>query len=236
MNRLTLLLTLISAVAQAQVQTVLVIRGLDRPVTLQAGKEEDGYREALKRCESVPAAAEPFRCKADVLRALAGFYSKRSDTAKAEEVLKERLDVLTPHQIPGKAPDLDVGIALFDLQSAYEVESLKNAAAEPAGQEYFEKARSFYEKCIEGFPELQPRCDHDLADAEGLHGAVLYLKMRYDEAAPFSKAVVDRPEGIVRKEVLDSALKTYAAILVTRGRFAEAQVLVDRVKRLEASQ
>jgi hypothetical protein len=156
------------------------------------------------------------------------------DRVKAEAVYKERLDILVANQKAGTRPDLDIGIALFELQSELSdpIDTLKDAD-ETA---YMEQARRFYEQCKAGFPDLRSICDRRLADVEGLHGSLLTLKKRFDEAIPFLKAVTDRPDSGVRKEVLTGALKGYATILILQGRAAEAVPFVQRAQRLETVQ
>jgi hypothetical protein len=83
---------------------------------------------------------------------------------------------------------------------------------------------------------MKALCDHRLADVEGLHGSLLLLKKRNDEAAPFLKAVTDRPDSGVRKVVMTAALKGYPTILISQGRIADAKVLVERVQKLESGQ
>jgi hypothetical protein len=124
---------------------------------------------------------------------------------------------------------------LFDLQSTIELSTLTNAR-EGEGLESFEKARAFYETCKAEFPDMKAVCDRRLADVEGLHGSVLLLKKRNDEAAPFLKAVTDRPDSGVREEVMTAALKGYATILISQGRTADAKVIVERVRQLESGQ
>jgi hypothetical protein len=46
-----------------------------------------------------------------------------------------------------------------------------------------ERARTFYEQCKTGFPDLYDVCDIRLADVEGVHGAALAVKKHFDEDA-----------------------------------------------------
>jgi hypothetical protein len=45
-----------------------------------------------------------------------------ADPARAEMIFKERIAILTSHERPGGRPDLDLGIALFDLQITLKVQ------------------------------------------------------------------------------------------------------------------
>ena len=115
------------------------------------------------------------------------------DHTNAESVYKERLAILLAHQEPSGRPDLDIGIALFDLQSVLDAANLSSEARDAEALSYVERARSFYEQCKERFPDLVKTCDRRLADVEGTHGTVLALKKHFDEALPFLKSVTDRP-------------------------------------------
>lgn len=189
---------------------------------------EEKLNAALRECDALPPSL--FRIKTDLLRDLGGVYSKEKRIDKAESVYKLRLDALTAQQKDGQTPDLDIGFALFDLQSVYEV-----TARAPEAQAYFERARTFYEDCKAGFPGLRARCDHYLADAEALHGSVLFLQKRFDAAIPFLQAVVAREDSQVRPEVMTAALTAYAQILISRGDTAAAQPLIARVMQIRAA-
>lgn len=199
----------------------------------QSAEAENGYKAAIAQCDLLPPAW--YHCKADVLRSLGVFYGRSKDNSKEEATYKERLDILVSNQKdPVKFPDLEIGNTLFDLQSLIEAGNLTNADREADGLSYVKQAQQFYEhgKTIEG---LQKTCDRRLADVDGLHGSVLLLKQRFDEAERFLKAVVARTDSGVRKEVLTAALKGYATILIKQGKTSEAQELMQRVQRLEAS-
>lgn len=148
--------------------------------------------------------------------------------------MEERLRLLRSFVRQEQSPDLDIGIALFDLQSVLEGSSTQNPGYEREGEEYFKQSKRFYDSCKAGFPALAALCDRRLADAEGLHGSVLYLKKRYAQAVPFLRAVIDRPDTGVRREVLTAALKAYAMILISSGKYQDARPFAERAQRLEA--
>ena len=95
-----------------------------------------------------------------------------------------------------------------------------------------ERARRFFEQC-KAFPETRNICDRRQADVEGLHGSLLVLKRRLDEAAPFLQAVIDRRDSSVRKEIMISALKSRAITLTLQGNPAEAQKFIQREEELQ---
>jgi hypothetical protein len=169
-----------------------------------------------------------------VLETLGRFYAHLKDRERTETVYKERLKILVAHQKAGARPDLEIGSTLFELQG---VTSYENDTSRDADETaYMEQARRFYEQCKAGFPDLRNKCDRGLADVEGLHGSLLTLKRRLDEAAPFLQAVIDRPDSGVRKEIMIGALKGHATALILQGRADEAQEFMQRAKRLEESQ
>jgi tetratricopeptide (TPR) repeat protein len=170
-----------------------------------------------------------FHVKADLLRDLSDVYSKEKRNDKAESAYRLRLEILTAHQ-KVEAPDLNMGSALFDLQSLYEATSRDSEA-----QDYFERTRDFYERCKNGFPDLRARCDRFLADAEGLRGSGLFLQKRFDEAVPLLQAVIARADVGVRPEVLHAALSAYAQILLSQGDTASARPFIERALRISAA-
>lgn len=194
---------------------------------------EEAYKEAIVQCDLLP--PDKYDCKTDVLWKLGRLHEHLRDLSKAEAIYKERLEILLSHQKAGARPDLDVGQALYDLQELLEAGNLTTTEREEDALSYMERARSFYEKCKAEYPDMRPVCDFRLAYVEGLHGAVLLVKKRYDEAAPFLKAVTDRPDWGARKEVLTAALRGYATILIRRDKTAEAQEFIQRAQRLDAS-
>jgi tetratricopeptide (TPR) repeat protein len=213
--------------------TTLVQRADQALASNHNADAEQGYQMALKECDSMP--PDRYHCKTGVLWSLGRFYSQIGDVDQAEAVYRQRVDILTAHQRPGMLPDLDLGIALFDLQSTIEGVSIKNTDREAEGLADFEKARAFYENCKSGFPDMKAVCDRRLADVEGLHGSVLFLKKRFDEATPFLRSVIDRPDEGVRRVVLTAALRAFSTILISKGQIADAQPLMERVRRLESA-
>lgn len=198
----------------------------------QIAAAADGYKSAIRECDSLP--PEKYHCKTDGLWKLARLYSQVKDPVNAEAVYKERLAILLAHQEPSSRPDLDLGIAWFDLQSVVEASDLTSESRDAEALSYVERARSFYEQCKTRFPDLWKTCDRRLADVEGGHGTVLALKKHFDEALPFLKSVIDRPDSGVRKEMMIAALVSYSKILILRGQSVEAQQLIERAKRLSA--
>jgi tetratricopeptide (TPR) repeat protein len=210
-----------------------IVRNADQAVASNRNDEaEQGYKAALGHCDLQSPVR--VRCKTDALWRLGRFYSHMKDRVKAEAVYKQRLDILVANQKAGARPDLDIGIALFELQS--ELSNPTDTSRDADETAYMEQARRFYGQCKAGFPDLRSICDRRLADVEGLHGSLLTLKKGFDEAIPFLKAVTDRPDSGVRREVLTGALKGYATILILQGRAAEAVPFVQRAQRLETVQ
>jgi len=211
--------------------TALVERADQSAKLGQNAEAEEGYKAAIRECDAMP--PDQYHCKTGVLWSLGHFYSRVKDRERAEATYKERLEVLLANQIAGKRPDLDVGIAFFDLQSI--LSNPFDTSRDADESRYMKQARAFYESCKASFPDLREICDRRQVDVEGMHGSLLFLRKRFDEAAPFLKAVTDRPDSGVRKEIMTAALKAQATILISKGQAAEAQGLMDRVRRLEAA-
>lgn len=234
-----LVMTLVAAFAadpQAiQMKVNALVRAADQAASSSRNSEaEEGYKTAIVQCGLLP--PDKYHCKTDVLWKLARFYEHFKEYTKMEVAYKERLEILSSKQKAASRPDLDLGIALFDLQSALEGLSLQDASREAEGFAYMEQAKAFYEKCKIGFPDMRGVCDRRLADVEGMHGSILTVKKRFEEAAPFLKAVIDRPDSGVRTEILVAALKGHATALIVQGKSAEAQEFIQRAQRLEAPQ
>jgi TonB family protein len=208
--------------------TVLRTEAASAEMDAQFAVAEEKLNEALR--ESATLSARLFHVKTDLLRDLGNLYFRQKKMDEAESTYKLRLDTLKTHQSDGQAPDLDIGIALFDLQSIYE-STARNRDAE----EYFEGARTFYENCKKSFPNLAAVCDRRLADAESLHGSELFLQKRFDAAVPFLRAVIAREDSEVRPEVLHAALSAYAQILVSKSETAAARPLIERALRISAA-
>jgi len=210
-----------------------ILRQADQAASSNRNAEaEQGYKAALGHCDLQ--SPSMYHCKTNVLWRLGRFYSHAKDGLKAEAIYKERLDILLSHQEAGARPDLDIGIALLDLQSV--LSNPNDTSRDMDETAYMVQGRQFYENCKAGFPDLRNTCDRRLADVEGLHGSLLTLKKRFDEAAPFLKAVIDRPDSGVRKDVMVAALNAHATGLISHGKAAEAQEFIQRAKRLEATQ
>lgn len=190
---------------------------------------EEGYKSAIRECDSLP--PSKYHCKTDELRKLGNLYSRLKDPARAESVLKQRLAILIANHAPSVRPDVDIGIALFELMSLLDADAT-TPAREAEAANYMERARTFYDQCKSGFPELYDVCDIRLADVEGVHGAALAVKKHFDQAVPFLKAVIDRGDTGVRRETMIGALNGYALVLISKGQSAEAQEFIDRAKRL----
>ncbi len=216
-----------STTIQRQV-TSFVQRGDQALATGQDGDAEDAYKAALNQCGLLA----DYHCTTDVLRKLGRSYDHFGRKLQAGAVYKQIVNILVARQVPGGRPDLAMGIALFDLQSLFSNAADTTRDADELA--YMDQARTFYEQCM-GFPDLRAVCDRRLADVEGLHGSLYTLKRRFDEAAPFLKAVIARPDAGVRQEVLVAALKAYATILIIEGRAAEAQPFLQRAQRLETA-
>ncbi|MEO8049543.1 MAG: hypothetical protein ABI833_03935 [Acidobacteriota bacterium] len=189
---------------------------------------EEGYKSAIRECDSLP--PSKYHCKTDELRKLGNLYSLK-DPGRAESVLKQRLAILIANHPPSARPDVDIGVALFELMSLFDADSTSTARDGEAAN-YMERARKFYEQCKTGFPDLYDVCDIRLADVEGIHGAALTVKKHFDQALPFLKAVIDRGDSGVRRETMIGVLNAYALILISRGQSGEAQEFINRAKRL----
>jgi tetratricopeptide (TPR) repeat protein len=214
--------------------TALVQQADQAAASSKFAAAEEAYKAAIQQCDLLP--PDKYHCKTDVLRKVGNFFSRTEDAGKAEAAYKERLDVLMAHEKPGERPDLDIGIALFDLLALNVYELFKGPGRESEEAAYFEGARSFYEDCKAGFIDLNAACDRRLAYVETLHGSMLFVTKNFDAAIPLLKAVVDRPDSGVRQEHLTAALRAYATILISKGQNAEAQALMERVRRLESGQ
>lgn len=210
-----------------------LIDGADRAgASGDAAGAEKGYKEAIKKCDQLPPAQ--YHCKTDVLRKLGNLYAQMMDAPRAEATFKQRLAILEAHHKDGERPDLDLGIALFDLQITLGGANLANTKRDADEQDYANRARTFYQQCKANFADLRATCDRRLADIEGFQGAFFFLKDRLDEATPLLKAVVDRPDSGVRKEVLALALEGYAKVLLRRGRATDAEPVLQRLQRLNS--
>ena len=207
----------------------LVLRAGQAADSNRNSEAEEDYKAAIIQCDLLP--PSQYHCKTNVLWTLGRFYEHANDTVNSEAVYKERLEILVAHQRPGSRPDLEIGDTLFELQSI--LSNSKDNARDADETAYMEQARRFYEQCNAGFPDLRTTCDRRLADVEGLHGSLLTLKRRLDEAAPFLKAVIDRPDSGVRKAIMVSALQAHATALILQGKAAEAQEFIQRAQRLQ---
>jgi len=87
-------------------------------------KAEKTYQAAIQKCDLLP--PSDVHSKTDVLRKLGNLYANMADPDRAEMIFKERIAILASHERPGGPPDLDLGIALFDLQITLEGANLTN--------------------------------------------------------------------------------------------------------------
>ena len=184
--------------------------------------------EALRLCRTLPPAQ--YKCVTNVQWMLARVYEQLKDQPKAEATYLARLELLTKNQPASGPPDLDIGIALFELQTAYSQPG--NAMLERL---YADRARTFYQRCISGYPAFADVCDRRLADVEAMHAAALFNAKKYAEAAPFVLAVVGRPDTGVRKELLISTLRIHITLLLADGKIIDAAPFQQRLLRLETA-
>jgi len=194
----------------------------------QLAAAEEKLKEALGECDAL--LPDSYQLKTDLLRDLGNLYSSEKQLDKAESAYKMRLEILGAQQKEGQTPILDIGIALFDLQTIYEVRGPSSEA-----QSYMTQAVMFYTTCMNSFPELRSVCDRRLADVQGLHGSELFLQKRYDEAIPYLDAVIARGDNEVRPEVLSAALTARSKIFLTSNEPAKAQALALRAIQIRAA-
>jgi tetratricopeptide (TPR) repeat protein len=199
-----------------------LVRGSD----LSAAEEK--LQAALEACAGLP--ARQVFIRTELRREIGNLYSRQKKAGKAESAYKSRLDLLERQQRVGPPPILELGIALFDLQSLYTATGRLQEA-----QTYMERGRAFYQACKSGYPNMRATCDRRLADVEGMQGSGLFLNKRYDEALPFLEAVTARPDDGVRPEVLYAALMGEAQILRSRLRLPTAMRLTQRAQRVKAA-
>lgn len=189
---------------------------------------ENKWLSAISASSALP--PDKFRLKADLMAELANLYQRQNQESKVDAVYLDRLRFLEAQQKLREEPVLEIGIALFAIQSRYEAR--RNFRD---GRDYMERAKAFYENCKETFPALRSVCDRRLADVEGLHGSALFLQKSFDEAIPFLQAVIARDDSSVRPEVLYAALMAYGSILVDRKEMQAAWPLVARAGRIKAA-
>ena len=168
---------------------------------------------------------DSYHVETDVLAQLANVYAKEKEFVLAEKTYKERLDILLRHQ---RDTDLDVGTALFDLQSFYDRTGRLEEATAMMG-----RAIIFYQRCKER-ASLSGVCDRRLAEVQGLYGAYLFEHNHPAAAEPYLMAVADRPDSGVRPEVLEAALVALDAISVKKANMDEARRFGNRAIRLRA--
>jgi tetratricopeptide (TPR) repeat protein len=111
---------------------------------------EDKLNAALREAET--SAATQFHIKADLLGDLGNLYASQRKLDKAESAYKLQVDTLSTNQL-SKRPEIDIGFALFHLQSLYDGTGRPGQAAG-----YVERARTFYQNCEKGFPSLRAVC------------------------------------------------------------------------------
>ena len=184
--------------------------------------------EALRLCRSLP--PNEYKCVTDVQYHLSRLYQYMNDRSKSEAFAIARLDLLTKNQLASGPPDLDIGVALFELQTLYSQPG--NAMLERL---YAERGIQFYQRCILGFPAYRDACDRSLAGVEALHASALFVAKRYAEAAPFVLSVVARPDSGVQKEFLVAALRIHISLLLTQGKIVDASPFQQRLLRLETA-
>ena len=98
-----------------QRKATALVHEADQAVASNHNSEaEEGYKAAIAQCDLLP--PEKYHCKTDVQWKLGRFYSHVNDRLNGEATYKQRLDTLVANQEAGAPPDLDIGIALFDLQ------------------------------------------------------------------------------------------------------------------------
>lgn len=184
--------------------------------------EKDYLRARLIARQLPP---EAYHVETDILRDLANLYAKEKNFDNAERAYKERLTLLTAKQ---KDVDLDVGIALFDLQSFYGA-----TGRWPDAEKMTKQAMQFYEQCKVD-PKLAKTCDRRLADVQAFAGVYLFEHHQYTEAEPYLRIVAARADNEVRPMMLEASLIGLAAICFQDGREEESKMIASRAWELRS--
>ncbi|MGA8029062.1 MAG: tetratricopeptide repeat protein [Bryobacteraceae bacterium] len=162
---------------------------------------------------------EDYHVETDILRALANVHIKEKQLEHAETVYEERLALLLSRR---KGIDLDIGIALFDLEVLYD-----GVGRQQEAERMIERATQFYNEC-KGDQNLATTCDRRLAYVQGFQGVFLFEHQRSREAEPYLRIVAARPDQGLRPALLESALIALAAIRSRSGDLEEAIQLARR--------
>lgn len=182
--------------------------------------------EALRLCHTLP--PNEYKCITDVQWHLSRLYQLRNDFPKSEAIALARLELLTRNQLAAGPPDLDIGVALFELQTLYSLPD--NAMLERI---YANRGLQFYQRCISGYSAYRDACDRSLAAVEALHASTLFVAKKYAEAAPYVLSVVARPDTGVQKEFLIATLRIHITLLLAAGKVIDAAPFQQRLLRLE---
>lgn len=183
---------------------------------------EEHYLSAVKLAAALPPGA--YHVQTDTMRALANLYGREQKVDKMESTLQERLRILENKQTN---IDLDVGVALLDLQGFY-----GGTNQDEKSLHFANRAMEFYTHC-QSVQRWRANCDTMLAEAEGMLGELYFKRKLYDRAEPWLIKVVGRPDDGVRPEMLIGCISAYAAILNERGNFGADRALSQRAERLK---
>jgi tetratricopeptide (TPR) repeat protein len=180
------------------------------------------YREALQLSRQLE--KKSYIRKSNLLKSVADFYSSESKPAEAQPLLEERVALLLEYPTP---PSLELGLALFDLQSYFGATQQLERAEETAN-----RAVEFYRTCFEK-SETSQICDRRMADVQTIMASIFFSARMFERSEPWLKRVVDRPDENVRPEFMLMAIRAYAKILEAKGEATESQKLLTRAAEFQ---
>jgi tetratricopeptide (TPR) repeat protein len=183
---------------------------------------EENYGKALRLASALPAGA--YHVQTDILRKLANLYGTEAKLGDLERVFQERLKILETKQT---GIDLDVGVALLDLESFY-----SRLNKDQKAEEFANRAIDFFTHC-RGVEKFHTSCDGMLAEAEGMLAELYFNRRMYDRAEPLLKKVVARPDDSATPRTMAVCLSDYAGLLAARGQTAEANNLARRAELMK---
>lgn len=197
-----------------------IARGDNDQARRDLGAASNDYGKAVNLSRPLP--DRYCLLKAEALQKLADVLNAEKKSEQAEVLLKERVTVL--EQVPETA-GLQLGLALFDLESQYGGTQQVDKAADTAV-----RAVGFYQKCIATGDESGRVCDRRLADVQGLMGCVFFLAGRFSESEPWLQSVIARDDDQVRPEVMLVSLQAYTKLMFQNGKILESARIAHRAE------